>query len=303
MKLGETSDGQKCAIKIFNPNMSDKLKQALIDELDMLHKLKHNNIVSMIDNVHDADWVKSDGSTQKRNFIALELVSGGELFDFISQGGGFNEKISRFYFMQMLAALHYMHSQGVSHRDLKPENILIDDMYNIKIADFGFAAPLAGRDGQGLLKTKLGTESYMSPELHERKHYSGSQADIFAIGIILFIMHTGHPPFAKAMPTDQHYKWFHKNQSSSFWKMHGRYQKGGFSEEFIDLITQMMQYQPAQRLELADLLGHEWLKGEIATTEEVQEEFRNRHDALLQEKAKEQQKKELLRQKRMAMQK
>ena len=137
----------------------------------------------------------------------------------------------------MLAAMHYMHSSGVTHRDLKPENILVDEMYNIKIADFGFSAPVEGRDGKGELRTKLGTESYMSPQLHARESYKGQDVDLFALGIILFIMHTGHPPYAQARPQDPHYKWFYTNKTQDFWNMHQRYQDGQFSPEFIDMIT------------------------------------------------------------------
>jgi len=73
----------------------------------------------------------------------------------------------------MLSAMHALHSKGVTHRDLKPENVLIDSEYNMRIADFGFAAPTEGRDGSGQLRTMLGTESYMAPEIHARQPYNG----------------------------------------------------------------------------------------------------------------------------------
>ena len=72
-----------------------------------------------------------------------------------------------------MEGLNYVHAKGVTHRDLKPENVLFDGSFNLKIADFGFAAPIDGRDGSGFLKTRLGTESYMAPEIHMKKAYSG----------------------------------------------------------------------------------------------------------------------------------
>jgi len=66
----------------------------------------------------------------------------------------------------MIEALDYMHKKGFAHRDMKPENLLFDTKFNLKVADFGFAAALAGRDGTGKMKTILGTESYMAPEIN-----------------------------------------------------------------------------------------------------------------------------------------
>jgi serine/threonine protein kinase len=81
-----------------------------------------------------------------------------------------------------------MHSKGVAHRDLKPENLMIDKNFNLKIADFGFAAPIEGRDGSGYLRSNLGTASYKAPELHMGKKYTGEGNDLFASAVILFTM-------------------------------------------------------------------------------------------------------------------
>jgi len=72
-----------------------------------------------------------------------------------------------------MEGLEYCHVNGITHRDLKPENLLLDKSYNIKIMDFGFAAPLLGRDSKGYLTTKLGTRGYMAPELYTKKPYIG----------------------------------------------------------------------------------------------------------------------------------
>ena len=89
-----------------------------------------------------------------------------------------------------MSGVLYLHNNSIVHRDLKPENVLYDQFFNLKIADFGFAAPVAGRDGSGYSKTKLGTESYMAPEIHARQPYIGTSVDLFACAIILFIMIT-----------------------------------------------------------------------------------------------------------------
>lgn len=116
-------------------------------------------------------YVKGD-KEREVDYIALELAQGGELFDFISNSGPFNEKTARYFFHQFMDGLNYCHQSGVCHRDLKPENLLLDAAFDIKIADFGFSAPMLGtaKDDKGnytgLCKTALGTSSYMAPEIH-----------------------------------------------------------------------------------------------------------------------------------------
>ena len=96
-----------------------------------------------------------------------ELAKGGELCDYLIHTGGFTEPVARFYFKQALEALDYCHSHKIAHRDIKPENLLLDDEFNLKICDFGFAANLY-EVGMGAQLTKVcGTNQYMAPELLE----------------------------------------------------------------------------------------------------------------------------------------
>lgn len=97
--------------------------------------------------------------------IVLEIAPGGELYDIIARVGPFNEQITRYYFAQLLNALHYLLSLGLVHRDLKLQNLLLDGNFNLKLADLGFSCPSSGRDESGLCKTLLGTQNYMAPEI------------------------------------------------------------------------------------------------------------------------------------------
>ena len=100
----------------------------------------------------------------------------------------------------MAEGLDHCHKEGVTHRDLKPENIMLDMEFNTKIIDFGLAAPVQGRDVSGYLKTALGNFGYMAPEIHLGRKYKGEQVDVFALGVILFVMFSKHPPFNAATP-------------------------------------------------------------------------------------------------------
>lgn len=94
---------------------------------------------------------------------------------------------------------------------MKPENLLLDVEYNLKVSDFGFATSSLGKDGSGLLRSVLGTESYMAPEIHMRLPYQGEAVDLFSSAIILFIIYSGSPPFSKADSKDPYYRIFCAN--------------------------------------------------------------------------------------------
>jgi serine/threonine protein kinase len=128
-----------------------------------MKKFDNNNLVRLIDVRENAVYKKKDETTYQCYAIILEYVSGGELFDFIADTGKFSEKVSRTYFHQMMGALHYMHTKGYAHRDIKPENILLSKDFILKLADFGFSCLIKGKNGKGILHTKLGTEGYMAP--------------------------------------------------------------------------------------------------------------------------------------------
>jgi len=215
----------------------------------------------------------------------LELVGGGELFDLVALGGRLEEKYARFYFKQLMDGLNYLHESGYAHRDLKPENLMLDNNFNLKIADFGFAAPAQGRDGSGMLETQLGTASYMAPEIHLGKSYSGPGVDLFASAIILFVILTQRPPFSSANPSDPHYRLLAANRAEIFWQAHKDAEEGEeiYSDEFKDLFEKMMALNPAHRLKLEEVMSHPWMQGEFASEDEIQAEFKRRKEIVDEE--------------------
>lgn len=178
----------------------------------------------------------------------------------------------------MLQGLLHIYSKGFSHRDLKPENILLSNDYNVKLVDFGFACKLEARDGSGFSRSVVGTPGYMAPEVLAKKPYQGHYADLFSLGVILFSMYCGHPPFDLATPTDNYYSLIYRNRIEEFWNKHQKHHPVGFfSESFVDLMSMIFQAEPCRRPVIADIIGHEWLQdGPTATEIEAQDEMMRR---------------------------
>ena len=142
VKLGlDTSTNRSVAIKVMNGDMDEGEKKLIMTEVEALQGLKHANIINQIEIGHDT-YVKASGKSREVDYIVLELAGGGELFDFIAISGRFEEPTARFYFKQFMEGLAFCHDKGIAHRDLKPENLLLDSNFTLKIADFGFAAPV-----------------------------------------------------------------------------------------------------------------------------------------------------------------
>jgi len=188
-------------------------------EFSALKELDHPNIVKLYDIAETGVYKSKDDSIKTGMlFSVLEFVQNGEIFDYVALAK-FGERFARYFFKQLLGALGHCHAKGFAHRDLKPENLLLDDQYNLKLADFGFATLLGGKAYCGWLKTYLGTQGYMAPEiLSKAGQYYGIPTDIFAAGVILYIMVTGKPPWTKASPQNFNYNKFCTNQHLDFWK-------------------------------------------------------------------------------------
>jgi serine/threonine protein kinase len=172
----------------------------------------------------------------------------------------------------MMVGLEHAHNNGIAHRDMKPENILLDSQFTLKLADFGLQGPMEGRDGSGILQTRVGSSSYMAPEVNLRMDYRGDTADIFSCGVILFIMVSKSPPFCEALPNDPHYRIIAAKKPEIFWRVHFKNHPGGVdfvSEEFRDLVTRMLSLEPVGRPTINEIMQHPWLNGPTMTKDQV----------------------------------
>ena len=287
----DMNDGNHYAIKVMqvkSPAYQDHFQQMVASEVATLKRLSHPLTVRLIADSNNAMLNHSNGSSRPVMYIVMELCPNGELIEVLFYPGmPFTEPITRFVFAQILEGLKSVHQEGLVHRDIKPENILFDNEWNIKLADFGFATLSSGREGNGLCQTNLGTAGYKAPEIYAGVPYNGQEVDLFAAGVILFIMLNHNPPFTEADPRNPYYKRLYQNPQA-FWKAAAAAKpEGYFSTDFQDIINKMLALDPQNRLNMQQIFEHPWMSGPMASKSEFVQEMHARHQIVVQ--AREQQ--------------
>lgn len=270
-------------LKNQTEGLQARFREIMQNEMQSLNRINHPNVVRLVHSNENGVYAKKQArGNYNCMYMVMDLCPNGELFDVLFKTGAFAEPICRFYFRQIIEGLEACHSIGIAHRDMKPENILFDAEFNLKIADFGFSILLMGRDGTGVLHTRLGTESYMAPELHMRRPYSGESVDLFAAGIILFIMLSQNPPFSRAEPNDPYYRLINSGDAR-FWAAHSRNKPAGhYSPDFQDLIKKMLSLDPSNRLTISQIKAHPWFNGPTSSASEVLTEISARKQKMQQ---------------------
>lgn len=230
--------GNKFAIKVIEKAQIQSAKQVarLQREIRFLKLLHHPHIVKVYDVIETSECI----------FIAMEHVSGGELFDYIVAHKRVKEKESRSMFRMVLSAVEYCHQNSVIHRDLKPENLLLDENKCIKIIDFGFGNNFST---EGLLDTFCGSPFYAAPEMILGKKYEGPEVDMWSLGVILFALLCGHLPF-----DDDNIKELYKKIAS------GTYTSPDYlMPNARHLISRLITVDPKKRATLEEVLAHPWV--------------------------------------------
>lgn len=175
--LGEDREtGERVALKILKQRnqISTSMVRQVEREINAMSALGTDcpYIIGLKDVLYNAVYTKKNGQKQESMLIALELATGGELFEFLSFTGAFEEKLARTYFVQLIKGLEHCHRNGIAHRDLKPENILLSGDFILKLADFGFSHSFS-KSNMNAMVTQCGTAGYMAPEMLHRSRTRG----------------------------------------------------------------------------------------------------------------------------------
>lgn len=235
--------GAEYAIKIVDKYKCQGKETMLASEVAILRQVCHPNIISLI----------AEQETTDQLFLVMELVKGGDLFDAIAAATKFSETEASIMIGHLTSALAYLHSHHIVHRDVKPENLLVEmdgsRVRCLKLADFGLAQVVVEP-----LFTVCGTPTYVAPEILAEMGY-GLKIDVWAAGVILYILLCGFPPFVS--PDNEQEELFERILSgqyeftSPYWD--------NISDSAKMLISNMLQAQPELRFSAEDVLDHPWL--------------------------------------------
>ena len=234
------------AMKVIkkSPTKAKEEEENLMNEVDILRKLDHPNIVKITDFY----------SLKTEYNIITEYCQEGELFDEIKANSPFNEALAAWYLKQILSAVSYCHNMNIIHRDLKPENILIvkrqkNGFHPIKIIDFGTAKVFQKEKAEHVL---IGSAYYIAPEVLSRNYTE--LCDLWSCGVIMYILLTGRPPFNGSSEEE-----IMKKIKDGVYDLK-KYPWGVISEEAKDLLKGLLQVNTKKRLTAKAALEHKWFK-------------------------------------------
>ncbi|XP_063590977.1 phosphorylase b kinase gamma catalytic chain, skeletal muscle/heart isoform-like isoform X1 [Penaeus indicus] len=245
----EKETGQQFAAKIIDlsDSSNDGVYEATMREVEVLRLVAgHPYIIELHDVFESSTFI----------FLVFELCEHGELFDHLTTVVTLSEKKTKVIMRQLLEALAHVHGKGIVHRDLKPENILLDDNYNIKLTDFGFAKVLAPSE---TLTELCGTPGYLAPELLRCNMIEGSPGyghpvDLWACGVIMYTLLVGCPPF-----------WHRKQMVMIRNIMEGKYsfqspEWDDITDAPKDLISKLLVVEPSKRITVQEALAHDFFQ-------------------------------------------
>lgn len=240
----DKNSSKEYALKVIDKAKCKGKEHYVEAEVRVMRKLCHPRIVSLVEEQDSPEWL----------FLIMELVSGGDLFDSIAAACKFSEPQARLLIGHLTSAIAYLHSLSIVHRDIKPENLLVEVgpdgcIRGLKLADFGLAVEVWRP-----LHAVCGTPTYVAPEILLETGY-GLKIDVWAAGVILYILLCGFPPFSS--PDGDQEKLFDAILSARLEFPAPHWER--VSAGAIDLVANMLRPQPELRFAAEDVLDHAWM--------------------------------------------
>ncbi|CAK4070047.1 unnamed protein product [Aphanomyces euteiches] len=187
--------------------------------------------------------------------LVFEYCPHGELFDYLHRQHAnsktrVSEKQAAIWFRQIVYGVQHIHGAGIAHRDVSLENILLDANQHCRICDFG----LSSQEGKSCAG-RVGKPFYMAPEVYDNQRYNGFKADVWSLGVLLFILLSGVPPLEVPSDVDARFRIIRQEGIHVLAKMW----RVSLSKEALNLISHMLKTQPDERASLDDVASHPWL--------------------------------------------
>uniref|UniRef100_A0A670YV06 Serine/threonine-protein kinase DCLK2 n=1 Tax=Pseudonaja textilis TaxID=8673 RepID=A0A670YV06_PSETE len=252
----ERSTRKEFALKIIDKGKCCGKEHLIENEVSILRRVKHPNIIMLVEEMDTATEL----------YLVMELVKGGDLFDAITSSTKYTERDGSAMVYNLASALKYLHGLSIVHRDIKPENLLVceypDGTKSLKLGDFGLATVV-----EGPLYTVCGTPTYVAPEIIAETGY-GLKVDIWAAGVITYILLCGFPPFRSENNIQEDL--FDQiligklEFPSPYWD--------NITDSAKELISLMLQVNVEERYTAAQILNHPWVSDDASQENNMQAE-------------------------------
>ena len=251
----------KKTVEYYAIKSVDKAQRSrVLNEVTMLHQLRHANIL------HFYHWYE----TNNHLWLIEEYCTGSDVLTLIKQDKSLPEDTLVTFATDLLSALNFIHSKGIIYCDLKPSNILIDAHGFLKLSDFGLACHI---DDVTAAKRKIGTPTYMAPELFQEGGVPSFASDLWSLGIVLYEIYVGKPPFVDKKLDGLIHNIVYEDYV----------RPTGCSRGFIDVLEGLLEKDPLERLDWVDLPNHEFWKDKtvlvVTTQQPAFEAYKNKRMA------------------------
>ena len=244
-------------LKTFiDDNNKARNKITLINEINMLEDLKkgEKNPIQFIPYLYD-----KNNDINERLYYTIDYFSKGNLLDYIQNSDKFSERHAKILFKKIVEGIKFCHKKNICHLDIKPANIIFDNEFEPIIIDFGLSKKIKDDKNEILQYIgKTGTIQYECPEMWEIGKYTGVEADIFSLGVLLFNLISTKCGFGKATNNDPYYSLIINGNYIQYFDIFKNIINVELSENFKDLYTKMITYEPKNRPTIEEILAHPW---------------------------------------------